>query len=122
MFSESENQKLQTLDLCTDVKSQTACPLGFTRVNYPNIIQPIAKKLPSSIRSKWKNEVARYGDKNSAAYPPLASFAKPIEEHAKIKNNSNILTSKAKDTKSTPNDKKPPTFRPALSGEKKKSL
>ena len=94
-FGESDNASLQKFaDLCADVESQTASLPGLACLNFPNIIQPIANKLPSSIRGKWEKEIARYADKHAAAYPPFARFAKLIEEQSNIKNNPNILANK----------------------------
>ena len=85
-FSESDNTSLQKFaDICADAESQTASLPGLACLKYPNIIQPIANKLPSSIRQKWEKEIARYADKHAAAYPPFSCFAKLIQEQAKIK-------------------------------------
>lgn len=56
-FSENENTKLQKFpDLCTDVESQGPHLPGLQCLNFSNAVQPIAKKLPSSLRGKWEKE------------------------------------------------------------------
>ena len=54
-FGENENTKLQEFaDLCADVESQVAHLPGLQCLNFPNAVQPIAEKLPSSLRGKWE--------------------------------------------------------------------
>ena len=56
-FGENQNTKLQEFaDLCADVESRVAHLPGLQCLNFPNAIQPIAEKLPSSLRGKWEKE------------------------------------------------------------------
>lgn len=56
-FSENENTKVQKFpDLCTDVESQVPHLPGLQCLNFSNAVQPIAKKLPSSLCGKWEKE------------------------------------------------------------------
>ena len=68
-FSENENAKLQEFaDLCADVDSQLTYLPGLACLNFPNTIEPIADKLPLSLRGKWEKEIARYSEKNGDEY------------------------------------------------------
>ena len=94
-FNESDNTKLQQYaDLCPCVESQMSYLPGLACLNFPNTIQPLAEKLPSSLRGKWEKEIAKYADNNAGAYPSFRNFAKVIQDQAKIKNNPNILAGK----------------------------
>ena len=56
-FGENENTKLHEFaDLCADVESQVAHLPGLQCLNFPNAIQPIAEKLPSSLHGKWERD------------------------------------------------------------------
>ena len=91
-FSENENAKLQEFaDLCADVDSQLTYLPGLACLNFPNTIQPIAEKLPLSLRGKWEKEIARYSEKNGDEYPGFRVFSKVVLRHSRIKNNPNIL-------------------------------
>ena len=91
-FSENENAKLQEFaDLCTDVDSQLTFLPGLACLNFPNTIQPIAEKLPLSLRGKWEKEIARYSEKNGDKYPGFRVFSQVVLRHSRIKNNPNIL-------------------------------
>ena len=95
-FSEKENVKLQEFaDLCADVESQLTYLPGLACLNFPNTIQPIAEKLPPSLRGKWEKEVAKYSEKNGDQYPGFQVFSKVIERHSRIRNNRNILVGAA---------------------------
>lgn len=95
VFNESDNSKLQEFaDLCADVESQISCLSGLACLNFPHAIQPIAEKLPASLRSKWEREVAKYADRNAGAYPSFRNFSGVVQEQARIKNNPNILAGK----------------------------
>ena len=86
-FSENENVKLQEFaDLCADVDSQLTYLPGLACLNFPNTIQPIAEKLPPSLRGKWEKEIARYSEKNGDEYPGFHIFSK---RHSRI--NPNII-------------------------------
>ena len=90
-FKESENDKLQEFaDLCADVTSQIFCLLGLACLNFPNAIQPIAAKLPPSLRGKWEKEITKFSENNGDAYPSFNVFSEVIQKHARIKNNPNI--------------------------------
>ena len=90
-FRESENDKLQEfVDLCADVTSQIFCLPALARLNFPNAIQPIAAKLPPSLRGKWEKEIAKFSEDNGDAYPCFSVFSQVIQKHARIKNNPNI--------------------------------
>lgn len=81
-FSENENVKLQEFaDLCADVDSQLTYLRGLACLNFPNTIQPIAEKLPPSLRGKWEKEIARYSEKNGDKYPSFHIFSKVIQRH-----------------------------------------
>ena len=45
-------------DLCADVTRQIFCLPGLACLNSPDAIQPIAAKLPPSLRGKWEKEIA----------------------------------------------------------------
>ena len=86
-FGEKENMKLQEFsDLCTDVESQLICLPGLACLNYPNAMQPIAEKLPSSLRRQWEKEIAKYFEENGNEYPGFLIFAKLIQKQSRIKN------------------------------------
>ena len=54
-FSENDNVQLQEFaDLCADVESQLFYLASLACLNFPNAIQPIAGKLPPSLRGKWR--------------------------------------------------------------------
>ena len=90
-FRESENDKLQEFaDLCADVTSQISCLPGLACLNFPNAIQPIAGKLPPSLRGKWEKELAKFSENNGDAYPGFHVFSEVVQKHARIKNNPNI--------------------------------
>ena len=90
-FRESENDKLQEFaDLCADVTSQIFCLPGLACLNFPNAIQPIAAKLPPSLRGKWEKEIAKFSEDYGDAYPSFDDFSEVIQKHARIKNNPNI--------------------------------
>ena len=90
-FRESENDKLQVFaDLCADVDSQISCLPGLACLNFPNAIQPIAARLPPSLRVNWEKEIAKYSEKNGDTYPGFHVFSNVIQKHARIKNNPNI--------------------------------
>ena len=56
-FNESDNTKLQQFaDLCADVESQMSYLPGLACLNFPNTIQPLAEKLPSSLRGNGKRK------------------------------------------------------------------
>ena len=62
-FSEHEHVKLQQFaDLCADIESQVTFLPGLECLDYPSAIQPIAEKLPKSIRAKWEKEISNYSD------------------------------------------------------------
>ncbi|XP_068760329.1 uncharacterized protein [Montipora capricornis] len=91
-FGENENTKPQDFaDLCADVESQVAHLPGLQCLTFPNAVQPIAEKLPSSQRGKWKKEIAKYSQRNAGAYPGFAVFSTVIQYQARTKNNPNIL-------------------------------
>ena len=94
-FSEHEHVKLQQFaDLCADVESQVTFLPGLECLDYPSAIQPIAEKLPKSIRAKWEKEISNYSDSHRGMYPPFSRFSKTVQEQAKIKNNPNVLAGK----------------------------
>ena len=95
-FDERENHNLQQFaDLCADIESQVTYLPGLACLNYPNAMQPITAKLPQFIRAKWEKEIAYYSNSNGGAYPPFSRFSKIVQEQSKIKNNPNVLASKA---------------------------
>ena len=52
-FNDGENAKLQEFaDLCADVESQMSYLPSLACLDFPNAIQPIAEKLPVSLRQK----------------------------------------------------------------------
>ena len=67
---------------------------GLACLNFPNMIQPLAEKLPPSLRGKWEKEIARHAENNAGAYPNFEKFSKVIQDQAKLKNNPNILAGK----------------------------
>ena len=81
----------QFADLCGDVESQMTNLPGLACLNYPNAIQPIAAKLPGSIRAKWEKEIAKYSEKTNGAYPGFDRFARVVKGQSDLKNNPNIL-------------------------------
>ena len=90
-FSDGETAKLQEFaDLCADIESQIAYLPGLACLNFPNAIQPIVEKLPSSLRRRWEKEIAKYYEENAGAYPGFVVFSKVIQNQAKIKNNPNV--------------------------------
>jgi len=90
-FRESKNGKLQEFaDLCADVTSQISCLPGLACLNFPNAIQPIAAKLPGSLRGKWEKKLAKFSENNGDAYPGFHVFSEVVQKHARIKNNPNI--------------------------------
>lgn len=94
-FSEHEHVKLQQFaDLCADIESQVTFLPGLECLDYPSAIQPIAEKLPKSIRAKWEKEISNYSDSHRGMYPPFSRFSKTVQEQAKIKNNPNVLAGK----------------------------
>ncbi|XP_015772960.1 PREDICTED: uncharacterized protein LOC107351181 [Acropora digitifera] len=114
-FRESENDKLQEFAyLCADVTSQICCLPGLACLNFPNAIQPIAAKLPTSLRGKWEKEIAKFSEDNGDAYPSFDVFSEVIQKHAGIKNNPNINIG-AKLTN-------PPIQTPSRAGQNKKAL
>ncbi|XP_048576716.1 uncharacterized protein LOC116603307 [Nematostella vectensis] len=102
-FSENQPEKLQQFaDLCADVESQVAQLPGLACLNFANAMQPVIDKLPKSICAKWEKEIANFSDANGGVYPPFERFAKIIQGQANIKNNANVLASKATTTEVTP--------------------
>ena len=92
-FRESENDKLQEFaDLCADVTSQISCLPGLACLNFPNAIQPIAAKLPPSLRGKWEKELAKFSENNGDAYPGFHVFSEVVQKHARIKNNPKLTS------------------------------
>ena len=56
-FGKNQNTKLQEFaDLCANVESRVAHLPGLQCLNFPNAVQPIAEKLPLSLRGKWEKE------------------------------------------------------------------
>ena len=99
-------------DLCADVTSQILCLPGLVCLNFPGAIQPIAAKLPSSLRGKWEEEIAKFAENNGDAYPGFHVFSEVVQQHARIKNNPNIRTgqnNKALKRNADPNDINAPT-------------
>lgn len=91
VFSDDENIKLQeSADLCADVESQIAYLPGLACLNFPNAIQPIVEKLPSSLRKRWEKKIARHYEENAGTYPGFVVFSKVVQNQAKIKNNPNV--------------------------------
>jgi hypothetical protein len=70
-----------------------------------NIIQPIVRKLPASLRNKWEKQVVDYALENYDAYPTFHIFATLVERQARIKNNPNVVI---KDVQR--NERKKPSF------------
>ena len=68
---------------------------GLACLNNPNAIQPITEKLPQFIRAKWEKEIAYHSNSNGGAYLPFSRFSKIVREQARIKNDPNVLASKA---------------------------
>ncbi|KAL9978078.1 hypothetical protein ACROYT_G015559, partial [Oculina patagonica] len=84
-FNDGENAKLQDFaDPCADVESQVSYLPGLACLNFPNAIQPIAEKLPLSLRQK-------HTERNGGVYPGFHIFSKVAQDQARIKNNPNIL-------------------------------
>ena len=78
-FSEHEHVKLQRFaDLCADIESQVTFLPGLECLDYPSAIQPIAEKLPKSIRAKWEKEISNYSDSHRGMYPPFSRFSKTV--------------------------------------------
>ena len=93
-FRESENDKLQEFaDLCADVTSQISCLPGLACLNFPNAIQPIAAKLPPSLRGKWEKELAKFSENNVDDYPGFHVFSEVVQKHARIKKTIQTLIS-----------------------------
>ena len=114
-FRESENDKLQEFaDLCADVTSQISCLPGLACLNFPNAIQPIAGKLPPSLRGKWEKELAKFSENNGDAYPGFHVFSEVVQKHARIKNNPNINIGARLAN--------PPIQTPSRAGQNKKAL
>ena len=114
-FRESENDKLQEFaDLCADVTSQISCLPGLACLNFPNAIQPIAAKLPPSLRGKWEKELAKFSENNGDAYPGFHVFSEVVQKHARIKNNPNINIGARLAN--------PPIQTPSRAGQNKKAL
>ncbi|XP_068713049.1 uncharacterized protein [Montipora foliosa] len=91
-FGENENTKPQEFaDLCADVESQVAHLPGLQCLTFPNAVQPIVEKIPSSLRGKWKKEIAKYSERNAGAYPGCAVFSTVIQYQARTKNDPNIF-------------------------------
>ena len=89
-FSDNEKVKLQEFtDLCADIESQIAYLPGLACLNFPNAIQPIVEKLPSSLHRRWE-EIAKHYKENAGAYPGFIVFSKVDQNQAKIKNNPNV--------------------------------
>ena len=92
-FIDGENANLQEFaDLCADVESQISYLPGLTCLNFPNAIQPIAEKLPVSLRQKWEKEITKHSEKNGGEYPGFHIFSKVVQDQTRIKNNPNVLT------------------------------
>lgn len=90
-FSDNENVKLQEFaDLCADIESQIAHLPGLACLNFPNAIQPIVEKLPSSLHRRWEKEIAKHYEENAGAYPGFVVFSKVVQNQAKLKNNPNV--------------------------------
>ncbi|CAH3186031.1 unnamed protein product [Porites lobata] len=99
-FRESENDKLQEFaDLCADVTSQISCLPGLACLNFPNAIQPIAGKLPPSLRGKWEKELAKFSENNGDAYPGFHRPKSICRVYAIIddQSNSSLITSELAD-------------------------
>ena len=112
-FNDGEIAKLQEFaDLCADVESQMSYLPGLACLDFPNAIQPIAEKLPVSLRQKWEKEITKNSEKNGGEYPGFHIFSKVVQDQARIKNNPTILAA----NKRTPATPKPPNRR-----EKEKS-
>ena len=58
-------------------------------------MQQITEKLPQFIRAKWEKKIAYCSNSNGGAYPPVSRFSKIVREQARIKNDPNVLASKA---------------------------
>ena len=99
-FEDHNRKKLQAFaDLCADIVSQMAELPGLACLNYPNVLQPMFRNLPTSICSKWEERVVEYASKNNDEYPEFNEFASFIKKRALLKNHPNIITKE-------PNDKK----------------
>ena len=72
------------------MSSQIFCLLGLACLNFPNAIQPIAAKLPPSLRGKWEKEIIKFSENNGDAYPSFNLFSELIQKHARIKNSRSI--------------------------------
>ena len=134
-FSEHEHVKLQQFaDLCADIESQVTFLPGLECLNYPSAIQPIAEKLPKSIRAKWEKEISNHSDSHRGMYPPFSRFSNTVQEQAKIKNNPNVLAGKetiptqvppqrqrgGRDNKSLKTEVRPPAENEGTPGKVKK--
>ena len=85
-FSDNENVKLQEFaDLCAVIESQIAYLPGLACLNFPNAIQPIVEKLPSSLHRRWEKDIAKHYEENAGAYPGFVVFSKIVQNQAKIK-------------------------------------
>ena len=114
-FRESENDRLQEFaDLCTDVTSQISYLPGLACLNFPNAIQPIAAKLPPSLRGKWEKKIAKFSENNADAYPRFHVFSEVVQKHAREKNNPNINIGARLAN--------PPIQTPSHAGQNKKAL
>ncbi|XP_062614379.1 uncharacterized protein LOC134276120 [Saccostrea cucullata] len=54
-------------------------------------INPIVRKLPSSIQEKWTNEANKYKQKNGVIYPPFSVFSAFVNNIAKIRNDPSFI-------------------------------
>lgn len=82
-FSDDKNIKLQEFaDLCADIESQIAYLPGLACLNFPNAIQPIVDKLPSSLHRRWEKEIAKHYEENAGAYPSFIAFSKVVQNQA----------------------------------------
>ena len=111
-FNDGENAKLQEFaDLFADVESQLSYLPGLACLNFPIAIQPIAEKLPVSLRQKWEKEITKHSEKNGGEYPGFHIFSKVVQDQARIKNNPNVLAA---------NKRTPTTFTSTNRKEKEK--
>ena len=82
-FSDGENAKLQEFaDLYADVESQMGYLHGLACLDFPNAIQPIAEKLPVSLRRKWEKEITKHSERNGGEYPGFHIFSKVVQDQA----------------------------------------
>jgi hypothetical protein len=91
-FEDKDKKKLQEFDdLCADVDYQIGQLPGLRCLNYVNVIQPILRKLPASLRNKWEKQVVDYALENYDAYPTFHIFPTLVERQARIKNHPNVV-------------------------------